>query len=58
MAIASEEDTLHFINALWFQWGITLVRTIAQEYNLNEEQTEAITNLLLRPNDWIVEVNH
>lgn len=58
MPIASEEETLRFINTLWYQWGITLVKTITDEYKLNEEQVEAITNLLLRPNDWSVEVKH
>ena len=57
MKLASPETTQRFISTLWFQWGVTLVKMIAVQYSLNEQQSEALCDMLLKPNDWVVEVS-
>ena len=56
MELATEEETLRFINGLWYSWGQRLVKDICRAYTLNSDQEEALTNVLLRPNDWKVVV--
>ena len=56
MNIAPPDETKRFLSTLWFQWGMTLVNMIATQYSLNEQQKEAVSDILLKPNDWIVEV--
>jgi hypothetical protein len=56
MQIASPEETQRFLSTLWFQWGMTLVKKIATEYSLNEHQTEALSDILLKPNDWVIDI--
>jgi hypothetical protein len=56
MNIAPPYETKRFLSTLWFQWGMTLVNMIATQYSLNEQQKEAVSDILLKPNDWIVEV--
>jgi hypothetical protein len=55
--LATEKETLNFLGALWYEWGITLVQRIAKEYGLSEEQNEALMEILLKSNDWCVEVS-
>lgn len=54
--ITTQEETLNFIGALWYQWGINLVNRIAKEYELSEEQNDALMEVLLKSNDWCVEL--
>ena len=56
MNLASEAETLRFLNGLWYSYGMRLVRTICQAYELNEEQTDAMEQQLLKPGDWSVQV--
>jgi hypothetical protein len=56
MNIATEEETLRFLNVVWIDWGTRLVRQIAAKYELDEEQADALQQVLVRPNDWLVEV--
>ena len=56
MHIATSEETQRFLSTLWFQWGMTLVKKIATEYSLNEYQTDALSDILLKPNDWCIEI--
>ena len=35
---------------------MTLVKMISAQYSLNEQQSEALSDILLKPNDWIVDV--
>lgn len=56
MKLASPDETKRFLSTLWFQWGVTLVKMIAVQYSLNEQQSEALCDMLLKPNDWVVEV--
>jgi hypothetical protein len=57
MNIATPEETTRFLSTLWFQWGMTVVKTIATHYSLNESQTEALCDILLKPNDWVLDVD-
>jgi len=50
------KDTIRFIEKLWFLWGQKLLNEIAKEYHLSPEQKEALDAILLRPNDWIVQI--
>jgi hypothetical protein len=52
MELASEADTLRFLQTIWYSWGTCIVREIAAAYNLSPEQTEALETVLLKPNDW------
>lgn len=56
MKLASPDETKRFLSTLWFQWGLILVKKIAAQYSLNEQQSEALCDMLLKPNDWVVEV--
>ena len=54
--LASEEETNQFLQKLWFDFGLRLVRSIAAAYNLNEAQSEALQDVLLKPNSWDIQV--
>jgi hypothetical protein len=56
MEIASEEETLRFLSALWIRWGESVLNTFCANYELNEEQREAVLQIILKPNDWLVKV--
>jgi hypothetical protein len=56
MELASEADTQRFLQTLWYSWGTRIIREIATAYNLSPEQTEALETVLLKPNDWQVEI--
>jgi hypothetical protein len=56
MELASEEETKRFLGSLWFRWGDMLLNHICNQYDLSEEQREAVVQILSRPNDWIVEI--
>jgi hypothetical protein len=56
MEIASEEETLRFLSALWIRWGESVLNTLCANYELNEEQREAVLQIILKPNDWLVKV--
>jgi hypothetical protein len=58
MELASEADTQRFLQTVWYSWGARLVREIAKAYNLSAEQQEALETVLLKPNDWQLEVLH
>ncbi len=50
--IATEEETQRFLQILWYDFGVRLVRSIARAYSLSQEQKEALEDVLLKPNDW------
>jgi hypothetical protein len=56
MDLASEADTKRLLQTLWYSWGTRIVREIATAYNLSQEQKEALETVLLKPNDWQIEV--
>ena len=56
VSIASEQDTVRFLEALWYSFGVRLVRSICKAYDLNEEQTEAMEQQLLKPGDWSLHI--
>jgi hypothetical protein len=57
MLTATEEDTLRFVESLWFRHGQVVINRIIAIYKLNEDQREALEEILLRPNDWIVNIS-
>jgi len=57
MLTATEEDTLRFLESLWFRHGQVVINRIIAIYKLNEDQREALEEILLRPNDWIVNIS-
>jgi hypothetical protein len=52
--LATEEETQQFLQRLWFDFGMRIVRSIATAYSLSEEQHEALKDVLLKPNNWDV----
>lgn len=54
LPLATEEETLRFLNALWYSWACRIVRTICEVQELNEEQSDALQTVLLRGNDFSV----
>ena len=52
----TDTDTQRFLEGLWYRWGETLVQRACEIYQLDPLQREAVENILLRPNDWIVRV--
>jgi hypothetical protein len=56
MELASEADTKRFLQTIWYSWGTRIVREIAKAYNLSPEQTEALETVLLKPNDWQLQI--
>jgi hypothetical protein len=56
MDLATEGATLRFLEGLWFRHGQVIIKAIMKEYNLTQEQCEALEDCLLKPNDYIVKV--
>jgi hypothetical protein len=54
MEFATEEETNHFLNSLFFSWGQKIVTLLSKEYGLNEEQAYILETMLLKPNAWQV----
>jgi len=54
MELASEKETLGFLNSLFFRWGQQIIATLSTSYRLSEEQKEALEEVFLKPNDWKV----
>ena len=54
---ATEAETLRFLEGLWFRHGQAIVQRIMNVYELSEDQREALEEILLRPNDWIVAIS-
>jgi hypothetical protein len=54
MELATEKETLQYLNTLFFLWGQQIVQLIAKEYGLSEEQKEALEEVVLKPNNWSV----
>ena len=52
--LASEEETQRFLQILWYDFGVRIVKSISTAYNLSEEQREALEEKLLKPNDWCI----
>jgi hypothetical protein len=40
--MASEKDTLRFLETIWFRHGQSIVQEIMKIYNLTQEQKEAL----------------
>jgi hypothetical protein len=51
----SEKDVDAFLNAIFFRWAVTLFEISCSVYELDEEQKDAVEDILLKPNDWVVE---
>jgi hypothetical protein len=56
ICMASEKDTLRFLETIWFRHGQSIVQEIMKIYNLTQEQKEALDEVLLKPGDWIVKI--
>jgi len=56
MELATEKETLGFLNSLFFQWGQHILEILSTSYELSDEQREALEEILLKPNDWQVVV--
>ncbi len=56
MEIASEADTKRFLQTLWYSWGYRIVKEIAKAYALSDAQREALEHVLLKPNDWQLDI--
>ena len=52
--LAKEEETLRFLQSLWYRWGCRVVAEICKVTDLSPEQKEALETVLLKPNDWKV----
>ena len=56
MELATEKETLGFLNSLFFRWGQDILEILSTSYELSDEQREALEEILLKPNDWQVVV--
>jgi len=56
MDVASRDETLRFLGAIWFRWSETVLRQIGSHYNLDTEQRDALLQIFSKPNDWVVAV--
>lgn len=54
LALATEDETLQFLNGLWYSWACRIVRIICEVQGLDAEQTDALQTILLRGNDFSV----
>ena len=54
---ATEAETLRFLEGLWFRHGQAIVKRIVEIYELSEDQKEALEEVLLRPNDWSINIS-
>lgn len=58
MELASEAETFNFLGGMWLRWSEALLTRIATHYKLDAEQKDALIQVLSKPNDWIVKVEH
>ena len=56
MELATELETKRFLGGLFYAWGQELLQLISRQYGLDKEQQEALELLLLKPNNWRIEV--
>lgn len=56
MELATEKETKRFLNGLFYAWGQRIIKLISKSYNLKEDQQEALELILLKPNNWQVQV--
>jgi hypothetical protein len=54
MELATEKETLGFLNSLFFRWGQHILGILSTSYELSDEQREALEEILLKRNDWQV----
>jgi hypothetical protein len=54
LALATEDETLSFLNALWYSWACRVVGIICEVQGLDTEQANALQTILLRVNDFSV----
>lgn len=55
--VATEQETKRFLEILWIEFGDRLVRAIATAYSLSDEQYQALKTVLVKPNDWKLEIS-
>ena len=56
MELTTEEETIRFLNSLFFSWGQKIVRIVCKEYGLNEDQAYVLETTLLKPNNWLLTI--
>ena len=56
MELATKADTERFLGGLFYAWGQRIIQLISKKYALDTEQKEALELILLKPNDWKVQV--
>lgn len=58
MELATEQDTRRFLEGLWYRWGTKVLQEILKGYDITEQQRDALEQVLLKPGDWCLEVEH
>jgi hypothetical protein len=56
MELATEAETQRFLGGLFYAWGEQILRSISKHYALNKEQQETLELILLKPNNWQLQV--
>jgi hypothetical protein len=51
---ATDEDTLRFLNALWYTVATRIVNRVIEVTDLDDERREALRVAALRPMDFLV----
>jgi hypothetical protein len=46
------DQTIQFIEKLWYQWGVSLIEKICSEYEIPDDVRQQLFRLYLRQNDW------
>jgi len=46
------EQTIKFIEKLWYQWGVSLIEEICSQYEIPDDIQQQLFRLYLRQNDW------
>lgn len=49
------EATGPFLNAIFYRWAVTLFEVACEVYELDADQRQALEDILLKPNDWVIE---
>ena len=52
----THEEAKRFLEGLWYRWADALLKRAGKLYSLNTEQQTALESVLLKPNDWILDV--
>lgn len=56
METVTDDETIRFLSGIFYRYGMQLFHRLCELYPLNDEQKEAIQEILFSPGDWQVSI--